>query len=347
MSGMTFLTVSRTAEDVPGEARASFAAVDEALAAEGLTFRDIVKTRLLYSVREDFPEMNSVRDPLYRSVFTSDDFPAATGVITGGRGSSSPRFELEVIAAPGKAVTNSDGVVRRFGEVIPPFSHLNEASGIAFMSGQGAFDLDAVFRAGSAGEEAAKALATFDATLPDAGRTPADIVALTVYLTPPAASGAAYDEVMAVVAAYVGRAGGAAPVITCVGVLDLAFEGMTVEIEAVAGPPGAEHRVAAGPAAPSGLGPLPLGSSAVQAGGVVVATATSATVSAAAAALAASVQEVGGLTGAPLVTVWHTHEQDGVAAVQAALPGAVVSLVPMAAGPGVAAVTLELFGNAR
>src|SRR5262245_14377210 len=92
------------------EATRVFAAIEASLRESNLELRDVTKIRLFYAVHSDFPEMNKVRDPLFRSRFPNESFPSSTGVITGGRGKR-PNFELEVIAHAGKRAFNADGLV--------------------------------------------------------------------------------------------------------------------------------------------------------------------------------------------------------------------------------------------
>jgi enamine deaminase RidA (YjgF/YER057c/UK114 family) len=354
MADFTFLKVAESGDDVVAEARATFAAASDALEAAGLTLRDLVKVRLLYTDRSDFPQMNSVRDPLYRSIFVDDDFPSATGVCTGGTHSAAlPRFEMEVIAAPGKEVGYAEEVVRRFGEVNSPYAHVNVAAGAAFLSGQTAFDTDGVFRASGPVEEAEKALATFGYSLAQVGRRVEDIVAVTTYLKLSAMTDDEIGGVLARVGEFVSGLATPAPVVTCVGVDDLAFEGMTIEIEAIAGMPGASTGARASgvlPARWSG-GLLAGGSTAVCSGGLVVGSATAESAEEAGRALGQSVAEVGGTMPGALLTAWYSPQsvRETVARQAAeALPDAVCSLVPMASAgdDGAPWVTLELFGNA-
>jgi enamine deaminase RidA (YjgF/YER057c/UK114 family) len=355
MTGFTFLKVAETGEDVVAETTASFAAVSEALDAAGLSMRDLVKIRLLYTERSDFPQMNSVRNPLFRSIFTDDDFPSATGVCTGGsgEGGSSPRFELEVIAAPQKQVRYADEVVRRFGDVTPPYAHVNVANGAAFLSGQGAFDTDGVFRASGPVEEATKALATFQHSLARADRSIEDVIAVTTYLKLSVMTPLEVDAVLAKVRDFVATLGSPVPTVTCVGVDDLAFEGMTVEIEVIAGAPGGDRVTSTLVPARWAGGSLAGGSTALRSGGLVVGSASAGSAREAADVLARAVSEVGGISPGALLTAWYTPDLERVVVdteAAAALGGTIPSLVPMPPGPGSdpgSCVTLELFGNAQ
>ena len=348
MPVLTFAVAEHVADDVEGETHQAFASLGEALTNQDLSFRNIVKTRMFYTAKEDYPKMEAVRDGTYRPIFIDDDFPAATGLTTGGRGGASPRLTFQAVAAVGaKTVANSDRVARFWNGYWPPFSHLVQVDGVSFLAGQGAFDAEGIFTGGSFSEETATTLATFDAALEEVGKGAADIFALGVYLTPPAA--AAYDEVMATVTDYIDRVG-TQPLIVSTGISDLSQAGMRMELEAIAGPTGSEHRRVSRATATSAFGPLPSATHAIEAGGVIAASATGADVSTTAADMAAAATELGGVDGIPLVTVWcpsARRADDPGSMVREVLPDAIVSIVEMTLPEGIDAVTVELLGNAR
>lgn len=218
------------------EAERVFAALERTLQKNQLEFRDVVKTRLFYALRSDYPEMNQVRGPLFRSRFSDGGFPAATGTITGGRGGVRPHFELEVIAHPDKRAFNATGVIQEWNGVRPPFSHANIAGGVLFVSGQGAFnDKGELATADPIGQTVAT-LPVLSKILDVAGCERDDILTLTAYLTPPAI--AHREAVVAEIEAYLRpRSQGALPIFTVIAVKELAFPGMEVEIELCARTP--------------------------------------------------------------------------------------------------------------
>ena len=218
------------------ESEEVFAELERTLRKGGLEFHDIVKTRLFYTVRSDYPEMNQVRDPLFRSRFSTGNFPAATGVITGGRGGARPHFELEVIAHPAKRALNAPGVIQEWKGVRPPFSHANIAGGVLFVSGQGAFNDKGALTATDPLAQAIATLPVLTKILEAADCECDDILCLTVYLTPPATL--QRDAVVAAISAYLGQIKhGEPPIFTVIAVNELAFPGMEVEIELCARAP--------------------------------------------------------------------------------------------------------------
>jgi enamine deaminase RidA (YjgF/YER057c/UK114 family) len=359
MSGFTFLTASCTGADVAEESRASFAAVDAALGARGMTFQDIVRMRLLYTGRTDFAEMNSVREPLFRSIFADGGFPSSVGFITGGRGGSSPRFEVEVVACRGKRTAFSPKAVRLFGGVQPPFVHVTEAGGVAFVSGQTAFEPDGTYVARSPGDQARKVLATIEPILAEVDRSVEDVLAVSLFLGPDA-RGPGFADVRRALEQFLAEVGDPAPTVTCVGVEALIFEGMSVGVEAVAGAPAGVRTTAMGAIGPPpDLTPLSPRVSAARSGDLVTASVTVAAdeplvaIGRAAASLAEAIAEVTSVVApGALVTGWfappvthRTIELELGAALQDSLPDAVVTPVPMRPVEGSEAITLEVYAS--
>ena len=345
MTGLVFVRASQPGRDVATEARSSFETIRTSLEGQGLSLSDILKTRLHYASREVWADLNAVREPLYRATFLDRGFPASTGLITGGR-AGGPRLEIEVVAARGKSTMNVDNVARIFGGRTTSFSHLGEAHGVAFLTGQSAFDDAGGFEVSSFGDEARKTLASLDEVLRASGRTAADIISLGTFLAPRAASVSAYDEIMGEVSSYLSQPY-RPTVVVSVGVQDLVWEEMSIEIEATAGPAGAPRRAASGVPAASSLGRLPPHVSAVSAGGVVAAATTATDLLTALRTLASTVADVGGVSGSPLITVWYggSLPEGAEKLIRQRVPNAVVSLAPMVIPSGAAAVTLELVGN--
>ena len=345
MSEIVFVKVAQEGPDVAAEARASFAAADKALAKHGLSLKNVFKTRLHYTTRQVWADLYHVREPLYAATFLDGGFPASTGLITGGRGGASPVLEIELTAAAGKSVLDDENVAHVFGGRTTSFSHLGEANGIAFLTGQSAFDAKGNITVSSFAEEAEQTLVSIEAVLKKSGRSIADIVSLGVFLGPPAA--AAYAEVRAAIDRFIQRGGGQPPAIACVGIEGLVWEGMSIEIDTVAGPAGAPHRASQAAVAPSALGPLPRSAPAIQAGSIVTATATGDDLGSALALIRKSLDGVDGVRGSHLVTVWATRPwpQNIETAVHKVLPGATVSVGHMVNPAGTPAVTIELVGN--
>jgi enamine deaminase RidA (YjgF/YER057c/UK114 family) len=228
-----FTAAASAADDVRSESALSFAAVAAALEAAGGRFEDIARTRLLYTSADDYQAMSAVRAPLFRERLADVGYPAASGFVTGGRGGGSPRFEIEVIAHPQRRTANSPAVVHRFGDVVPPFAHANEAGGIVFVSGQTAFNLDGTFPQRTATEQAEKVLGTLEPILSEFARSLSDLIGLTIFIAP-SVSPADFVEVEGCVRRFLADCG-ARPVVTWLGIQALIFPGAVLGMEAVAG----------------------------------------------------------------------------------------------------------------
>ena len=349
-----FLREHVVADDVAGESRGALAAVTQRLAQRGLSLADVAKMRMLYTEPSDYVEMNTVRDPLFRETFRDDDFPCATGVITGGRGGASPRVEFEVVACDRRVAANSSQVIRQFGDMVPPFVHLNDAGGVALVSGQGGFDLQGRLVGATPAEQARAAFATMAPILAEGGRTLADVAAVTAYVVPAACRGADGAAIFAELRRFVDGLGDPAPLVTCLGVRDLAFAGMLVEVDVVAGPPGAARAAHPGSGV-TALGAVTRASARTTCGPLVLASVTGRDAEDGAAAIAVAVAELAvaleGVELAPgaLLTAWHDAgvERDALeAAVAARWPAAQRTVAPMQVHDGRRAVTLELMGQA-
>jgi enamine deaminase RidA (YjgF/YER057c/UK114 family) len=355
VSGFTFAAAEGAGIDVAEASRASFEAVEAGLHAREAQFADIVRTRLLYSARADHPVMNQAREPLFRSVFADGDFPTSGGFVTGGRGDGSPRFGLEVVARSGKRTAFSPAVIRRWGGVAPPFVHVAEVAGVAFVSGQTAFETDGTFPLRGPGEQARKVLSTFAPILAEVGRTVANLLAITLFVAPEAA-GDAFAGVRDALDELLSKVGDPPPVITCVGAEALVFNGAYVGAEAVAGAPGALRNVCRveDPRAVA----LALGSTAARSGDLVVASVAvseergAAAIDVAAGALADAVAGVGGkVAPGALVTAFHAppltrddiEELSG--ALQGTFPEVIVNPVPMRPARGVETLLLEAYAS--
>jgi enamine deaminase RidA (YjgF/YER057c/UK114 family) len=217
------LTIGTTAE-----AQRVFSDLEQDLAEYGLSLADVVKLRFFYTSLADFPDMNQVREPLFRARFAHGQFPSSTGVITGGRGGTQPRFELEVIAHAGKVAFNAPGVIEEWEGVRPPFSHANIAGGLIFISGQGAYNDDGGLLSDDPTEQASASLGVLTKILAQAGCDTADVLSLTAYLTPIALKSRSAIE------AQLGQYLTGAAIATVIPVTGLAFPGMEVEIEVCA-----------------------------------------------------------------------------------------------------------------
>lgn len=212
------------------EAGQVFAALERELRRSGLEFHDILRTRLLYATRADYPEMNEVRDPLFRARFPKGDFPAASGVVTGGLGGVRPNFDLEVIAHPGKRALNAIGVIQEWSGVRPPFTHANIAGGVLFASGQGPYDDSGGLAAADPIGQTVVALGALDKVLQAAGRSCSDILCLTAYLSPRAILDK--DPIVAEIEAFIRKADDdVPPIINVIGVAQLFKPGMEIAME--------------------------------------------------------------------------------------------------------------------
>lgn len=348
-----FLRESAVADDVAGEARTVFAAIERRLTERGLSLADVGKTRILYTERPDYLEMNMVRDPLFRRTFRNDDFPCATGVVTGGNGGASPRLSIEVIACTRRRAGSSPEVIRQFGDVVPPFVHRNEVDGVVLVSGQGGFDLEGTLVGETPAEQARAAFATMAPILAGAGRDLSDVAAVTAYLVPSVCRGPDGEAVLAEMHAFLERCGGPAPVVTCIGVRDLAFEGMVVEVDVVAGPAGS-RRIAQPASGATAIGPVPRASAVTSCGPLVLGSVTAeggedgSAIDAAVAELTGALDSIA-VVPPMLLTAWHGAGVDGTAlatAVTGRWPEAEVTIAPMRVHDGRQAVTVELMGQA-
>lgn len=332
------------------EAEQVFAEIDRTLQARGLGFCDLVKTRLFYTLRADYPQMNQVRDPLFRTRFSAGDFPAATGLVTGGRGAR-PHFEIEVIAHAGKRAFNADGVIKEWSGVRPPFTHGNVAGGILFISGQGAFNDNGTLTTTDPVAQAADTLPVLTKILEGAGSKPEDVLSLTAYLTPPAMAGV--GTIRNELVRYLDKSkGGAPPILTVIPVSELAFPGMEVEIEFCARAPQAgssssqSRTQVSGPAQATRCGGLLLARSEAQGGGSLASCFDQAVaeMQSALSGVDAAVADI------EMLTVWFSpqaarSELEAVAP-RAIAAGAGLTLAPMP-DCGKPAVIVEAFGNAR
>jgi enamine deaminase RidA (YjgF/YER057c/UK114 family) len=351
VSGFTFAAAEGEGIDVAEASRASFEAVQAGLSAHGAQLADIVRTRLLYTARADHPVMNQAREPLFRSVFADGAFPTSGGFVTGGRGDGSPRFGLEVIARPGKRTAFSPAVVRRWGGVQPPFVHVAEVAGIAFVSGQTAFESDGTFPERGPGEQARKVLGTLAPILAEVGRTVSDLLAITLFVAPEAA-GDAFAEVRDALDELLAQVPDPPPVVTCIGAEALVFDGAYVGAEATAGAPDEPRNACRVEDQASGT--CTLGSTAARSGELVVATvavcetSADAAIEIAARALADGVLGVGGpVAPGALVTAFYAPpltRSDTAAlsgALEQAFPDAIVHPVPMRPARGAETLLLE------
>jgi 2-iminobutanoate/2-iminopropanoate deaminase len=345
MTGFEFLSVACPGATVTEETTATFAAVEQHLRSRGLGLADVLRTRLLYTARADYPEMGQVREPLFRDVFSDGGYPAAAGFATGGRGGASPRFELEIVAARPKTVRNSPQVIRAFAGVEPPFSHATAADGVIFVSGQTAFELDGSFPDRTPGEQARKVLGTLAPIVAEFGATVGDVIALTVFVDA-GVDDAAFADIQQAIVAFTDSAGAHPPVVTCVDVTELVFPGAQVGMEAVAVMPGTDVLRSSGRCRLAAVDSFFAASASSPAG----ASAGSA-FDAAARELGLAIQETGIEPAAgALVTVWYTG--DARAAAQASarrvlasqLPDAQLTLVPLQPRTGAPAVIFEIYG---
>jgi enamine deaminase RidA (YjgF/YER057c/UK114 family) len=334
-----FAAAACAADDVGTESALSFAALEATLEAAGGRFEDIARTRLLYTSADDYQAMSAVRAPLFHERFADMGYPAAAGFVTGGRGGGPPRFEIEVIAHPHRRTANSPAVVHRFGGVVPPFAHANEAGGIVFVSGQTAFNLDGSFPHRSATEQAEKVLGTLEPILSEFARSLSDLIGLTIFIAP-SVSPADFVGVEGCVRGFLADCG-ATPVITWLGIQALIFPGAVLGMEAVAG--SHDEAVKAPEANATRCGELILASA--TAGGPVAQAVTQAVgdLDRAIAQTGARPQPGG------LVTAWFAagEREEVLELVRDALhdlvPAPTISAAPMRAIAGDETVTIELF----
>lgn len=349
------------------EAEAAFRQVDSQLSARGLDLSKIVKMRLWYTGLQDFPDMNGVRDPLFRRTFPHESWPASSGFVTGGRGGATPRFEAEVIAHPEQHGHSTDAAIQQWGDVRPPYSHANTAGPLVFLSGQGGYLPGGTLVHAEPREQTIGALSALDGVLGAEGLTAADVVRMVVYTAP--AATARLEDVAAEIDAHLHAHGiSEHPPTSFIEAGELAFPGMIVEIEvmavrdAAATPPITAHRRLAG-GTPSGAdGGVDAAADAVRVDSVVLATATAARASSTVAAsaadlLAAAVERLDAcradLGSTPelgsLVTVWFSPPSERAAVTDAALAlfpdTAALSVQPMPARQGVPRVVVELVSS--
>jgi len=339
---------TEVAGGIQEEAERLFAALEADLEGRGLTFHDVVALRYFYTERSDYLEMNDVRAGFFRPRFRDHAYPVSTGVVTGGRGGATPRLELEVLAAPGKQVTNSDRVYRTFrGATEPPaFVHAGRIAGLLLLSGQVGFDLDLKLVDPGPTGQAVRALENLEHVIQDCGRGPGDVLGYTVYLTRPEDRA----EVEAVVDAFAKRryADDRRPVITYVYVGELFMPGVLVEVDAIAAD-GEPVTVV-----PSGA-PDAAGARAARAGrwaradGVARGEEPDRLVAQAADALAANLAEVGaGLDDVVRVTAWFSPAgaREAVESALAARFGDAARMaVPSPTGDGGATLQLEALAD--
>lgn len=215
---------------VVDEVRAVFARAMADFEAAGLTLSNLVKVRFFYTELTDAAAMNQVRNEVYPLELRDGVWPASTGVVTGGRGGSAPRFECQLIAGSTNRAHRSTEVVAVWGESAPKFSHAHESDGLVFISGQGAYRVDGTLLGSDARTQTEGALATFARILAAAGLGTSDLVTVTAYLKP---SITPEVELVAELIDEYCRKHAIAPVVLMVPVRELAY-GMNIEIEAVA-----------------------------------------------------------------------------------------------------------------
>lgn len=338
---MTFalLRVGMPASDIVAESQATYEQLDRELRGRGLAMHDVVRMRMLFTGQGDLAQMNTVREPMFREIFADGQFPSTAGFVTGPRGGAA-RFEMEVLAHAAKRTGCSDEVVLRYGGKRAPFVHVTEAGGVAFVSGQTAYEPDGTFVPRSPGAQAEKVLGTIAPILAEVDRTVSDLMSVSLFVGP-AARGDAFADVRSAVDAFVATIDSPAPVVTCVGVENLVFDGAAVGVEAVAGGRGGDRCVSAD-------------STAARAGELLVASAVGDGVESAIARLRAGVGELtDAVEPGALVTAWYAAPltradvQDVVGPALADLvPDCVVTPVPIhsAAGEPHGAV-LELYAS--
>jgi len=222
-----------SAANTTTESALVFASVERDLQSAGLEFHDILRTRLLYTSRDDYPEMNVVRDPLFRARFPKGDFPAASGFVTGGQGGVRPNFDLEVIAHPSKRAFNANGVIQEWSGVRPPFTHANIAGDVLFAAGQGPYNEAGGLAADDPIGQAVITLGVLDKVLKAGGCSRSDILCLTAYISPRAAL--EKRAILVEIDAFIGNSGhGAASIINVIVVHQLFKPGMEVAMELAA-----------------------------------------------------------------------------------------------------------------
>jgi enamine deaminase RidA (YjgF/YER057c/UK114 family) len=207
-----------------------FEQLEGVLAAEGWGLRDILKLRIFYSDQSQYPPFSAARGPRFRAAFPDGAFPAATGLVTGGRGVR-PGIEVEAMMSRDRRTFNSDRVYRSFpGVTSPPaFAHLAERSDLVLLSGQTGFDVDGATVAEDIRGQTLATLANLRAVLVDSGLGVDALQKFTVYVTDPTFREAALEEV----ATFAGERGPATATITTIVVDELFKPGVYVEIEAV------------------------------------------------------------------------------------------------------------------
>jgi 2-iminobutanoate/2-iminopropanoate deaminase len=316
------------------EAQAIFDEIEASLAGRGLGIEDLVKLRFLYTSRSDFPEMNAARDPLFRSRFKTLNFPASTGVVTGGRGGVRPRLEMEVIASSGRQAFCVEGIVQEWAGVRPPFSHGTTAQEILFVSGQGPYDADGGLLTDDAVGQIEHTLDVLERVLAGGGAAPSDILGTVIYLKP--AAMAERDQIRSMVMEFAQAGQASAKPLIVVPVEDLAFPGLHIEIDLFARNPRAASSSAkyVGAATASALS--------ARQGDFVFATATGEDVASALLSLAEAKAGVEAADAKGITTIWIGSAAQADIDPGTAVDGIIVQ--PQAAG-GDDPVIIEFVGS--
>jgi enamine deaminase RidA (YjgF/YER057c/UK114 family) len=342
------------APTVVEEAELAFGFIDDELKARGLSLANVVKVRLWYSGLQDFPDMNSVRDPLYRRTFANSSWPASSGFVTGGRGGPSPRFEIEVIAHPTQRGRSTEAAIRQWGDVTPPFSHANSTGSVVFLSGQGGYKADGSLSSPDPVIQSIEALKAVAGILAAEDLEVADVIGITVFTAPDAT--ARLTAVEAEVAKFI-AANGATDVpmvVTWLDVDELAFPGMNVEIDVFAIPgSSSSSRIVATRGEGTNATTVVSGESLVLGNSAAVGDSDSVMhdlIDAAAARLVESLDEVGLADEADsLVTIWYSPASERQAAVDAAAEifpaSSNVSVQPLPAHADAKSVLIEVVSS--
>jgi enamine deaminase RidA (YjgF/YER057c/UK114 family) len=226
----TFLALAGAPGDAGAgaEARTIFDAIDGATS----SFSNIVRLRLFYTRRSDFAPLHAVRQPYFAQRLPDMDYPATTGLITGGRAGAPPVLEAQAMLGSGKTTIYTPDVWRsiRGGSEPLPVSHGCGYDGMLFVSGQVAYDRDAQVAGETLEAQIDRAWANFAAIVAQAGSSLADLAAVTVYVV-----AAVSDQNAAGMDHFAARLRGTGavrpPVVSWVGVEELFQPGLLVEIE--------------------------------------------------------------------------------------------------------------------
>ncbi|MCY4085904.1 MAG: RidA family protein [Actinomycetia bacterium] len=199
----------------------------------GLSFSDVVKTRIFVTKPEDYEEMTKVRTPYYEQHFPDGQYPASTALVT-PLAVPGLLIEIEAIACADKRAFDTEEIAKLIPLplAVQPLWRLGvETQGLLWTTGQPGFDLEAKVVGPDIASQTRRSLENLESIVVAGGFEFTDVVKLNTFITEPDDFPAMLEVRNEFIAERFG--GGGYPTATTI-VVGFPPEPMRVETEAVA-----------------------------------------------------------------------------------------------------------------